>query len=333
MLWRPSREIAVTRRPAGTSLLCLIAIALVAAAAVGSAAPDREDPFEAQLQRSGSEELLGSWRRARALVREALEQTDEDPARARQLFLDSIALFDEIGAAKTSGEPHWRSARSHWLLAENLPLDAKQERIAHFTRADERAADGLAVDPRCAPCMLWRFTAMGRIRTTQSVLEGLSGVSEMAELLDEGIALEPTHRDSPNNSTLGNLHYGSAIFYRVLPDWTWLGWVLGVRGDKERALGHARQALALHPARLDYQLEVGSQLMCLGSSEREPPRIAEGARLLEALLDRTPHDLREQRQLAAAEIMLSAPEKSCGYTGDTWVEIDAREAAQVAADR
>jgi len=312
-----------------------VLLLFLAASTPGTAAAplERNDPYELELVRSGRQELVTAWHQANEMVRQAMAASDEEPERAKQLFLDSAALFDGVAqATHGSGEPYWRSSRSHWLLAENLPLEAKQERIEQFTIADERAAKGLEVDPACAPCMLWRFTSMGRLRTTQSVISGLRGASVMADLLERGIALQPKHRDSANNSTLGNLHYGSAVFYRVLPDWTWLGWVLGVRGDKERALEHARRALELHPARLDFRLEVGSQLMCIGSTRERPERVHEGAALLAALLEEPTHDLREKRQLAAAEIMLHSPEKACGYTGDTWVEIDAREAADVAGD-
>ena len=153
----------------------------------------------------------------------------------------------------------------------------------------------------------------------------------MSELLERGIALEPSHRDSDDSSTLGNLHYGSAIFYRVMPDWIWLGWMLGVRGDKERALEHARTALALHPARLDIRVEVASQLLCLGTHHGRRERLDEGVHLLEGLLNAQVRSPLDARQIAAAQIMLESPPKSCGYTGDAWVEIDAREAASVAA--
>jgi hypothetical protein len=153
----------------------------------------------------------------------------------------------------------------------------------------------------------------------------------MAELLERGIALKPVHRDGPDNSTMGNLHYGSAIFYRVLPDWLWLRWLIGIRGDKERALDHARIALALHPMRLDYRVELGSQLVCLGASKSQRDRLGEGLRLLRRLVEEAGEGLRDARQIRAAEIMLETPEKSCGYTGDSWVEIDAADVAAVSA--
>jgi hypothetical protein len=83
----------------------------------------------------------------------------------------------------------------------------------------------------------------------------------------------------------------------------------------------------MHPKRLDFRVEVGSQLLCLGSTQDRRDRLDEGVRMMRDLLDEPPADLREQRELIAAKIMIESPAKACGYTGDTWIEIDAREAA------
>ncbi len=152
----------------------------------------------------------------------------------------------------------------------------------------------------------------------------------MASLLDRAIALEPTYADHESNSTLGNLHYTSAIFYRVFPDWFWVGWVVGVKGDKDRALAHSLTALSLHPSRLDYLVEVGCQFVCLGSARQDPARLQLGMEVLRAAVMNPPKTQDEERELLAAQVILQEPAKSCGYTGDAWIEID-RAAARRAA--
>jgi tetratricopeptide (TPR) repeat protein len=272
------------------------------------------------------------WTEASLLERQAFGLLDSDPELARGRYLEAARQFEALTLATPGdGDPYWRASRCRWFAGEILPAEDKAQRLEQFTAAESLAARGIEANPECAECMLWRFIAMGRIATTRGVAQGMRTAAEMGRMLDRGIELQPSHRDGDGNSTLGNLHYSSAIFYRVLPDWFWLGWILGIRGDKERALEHAQTALAMHPGRLDYQVEVGSQLMCLGVSDGHQERLDEGARLLEELLQAQTNSLRDQRQLAAAEVMLESPPKSCGFSGDGWVEIDADDAASVSA--
>lgn len=321
--------------PSRWALALLLLLPLVAStSSAGAAALDpagaRRAWLERDLEASGRPDLAEAWVGAIRAEREANDISDEDPERAEARFLEAIRNFEAVAAERQrDGTAHWRSARAHWLLGEMYPVEEKERRLAHFTASVELASRGIELDPRCAECMLWKFTSMGRVSTTKGLLSGLLDASEMAELLEEGIALAPTHHDHANNSALGNLHYGSAVFYRVLPDWRWLGWMIGVRGDKERALAHARQAVSLHPGRLDYRVEVGSQLLCLGSKESQPQRLEEGSALLEGLLTTGTKTIRDERHLAAARVMLETPSKSCGYSGDTWIEIDASDAASV----
>jgi hypothetical protein len=155
----------------------------------------------------------------------------------------------------------------------------------------------------------------------------------MAELLDRGIALEPTYRDSDDNSTLGNLHYSSAIFYRLVPDWLWLKWVMGVRGDKQRALEHSRLALALHPRRLDYLIEVGTQLLCIGSVEDDEARLAEGLELMKTAVARRAESLDDAREIQFARIMIQQPGQACGYSGDKIMDVDEARAKAKAKEK
>lgn len=268
-----------------------------------------------------------AWRTADQLEEKGFRIQGEDATAARSLYLDCARRFGALaGDAAASAQAHWRSARCYWLAGESLDVGQVEERVEHYERARDVAARGIDLDPQCAECMLWKFSSMGRLGTTRGLWGEISSVAEMAELLDRAIALEPTSQDSEWNSTLGNLYYASAIFYRVVPDWFWMSWLMGVRGDKERALSDARTALSIHPMRLDYRIEVGSQLLCLGATKEQEKRLAEGRRILEEALSMEPANHEEAHELRAARIMLDAPERSCGYTGDTWMELDEQSA-------
>ncbi len=319
--------------PVRQRLLTAIAlVALLPAAAFADTATNARD-VENRLRAAERVELGQQWLDARRLERHGRDIEVEDPATAVELYLKAATLFSIVAEEHPElSAAYWRCARVYWGAGDALPLEEKERRIRYFERAEEWAQRGIDADPECAECMLWKFIAMGRLGTTRGAWTAIRRASEMAELLERGIELEPTHADSENNSTLGNLHYSSAIFYRVLPDWFFMRWIAGVRGDKERALEHSREALSLHPARLDFLIEVGTQLLCLGSTRDDPAQIAEGSEVMRAALLREPSTQSEEREIAAARIMLDTPRKSCGYSGDTWVEIDRETAERAAAD-
>ena len=269
------------------------------------------------------------WTEAEALERLGHQSTDPEVSWRR--YLEAAATFEVVARTPPGrSDACWRSARLFWLAGETLESERKSEKIALFERSEDMAARGLEFDPDCAECMLWKFTAMGRLATTRGIWTAMRQVSEMAKLLDRAIELEPGHRDDENNSTMGNLHYTSAIFYRVMPDWLLIKLLLGVRGDKPRALEHSREALARHPSRLDYQIELGTALMCLGSSRGDDALLAEGDEALQRAIARGARTQDEQREIIAAHIMIGEPGKACGYAGDSWIEIDRDEARQTA---
>jgi tetratricopeptide (TPR) repeat protein len=296
-------------------------IAVAAFLAVSLAAPT-----------AGADEIQDPrWEEGGRLEQEGRALERDEPRQAVEHYLEAARLFDEVAREQPLlAQAYWRSARAFWGAGETLPLEAKEERIGYFEFAELRSNRGLEVDPDCAECMLWKFASMGRLRTTRGVWAGIRGVPEMADLLDRAIELNPTYADHEHNSTLGNLHYTSAIFYRVFPDWFWIGWLLGVKGDKERALSHSLKALTLHPSRLDYLVEVGCQFVCLGSARNDPARLQLGREVLRAAVMNEPRNQDEERELMAAAVMLQSPARSCGYTGDTWIEFD-RESARRAA--
>ena len=247
-------ECAMTRV---ASLLLLLVFCLVAAP--GPAHAEFENAVAAH---PDAPALHALWLEGQA--RESDDQLGESADRWEEL---ARALPGEA-------EPRWRLARIEWRLAERLPPDQKAERLERFQAAETHARACLELAPDSAECMFWLAAALGRITTTKGVLESARLAPVIADLIARAIALHPTHRDSPNDTTLGNLYHFSASFYRIVPDWFWLSWVLGVRGDKERSVDFSRRAVAISPQRLDYQVELGAGLLCLGTRKAAPSSCA-----------------------------------------------------------
>jgi hypothetical protein len=180
----------------------------------------------------------------------------------------------------------------------------------------------MELDPKCAECMLWRYASLGRLITNRGLISGVRHAGLMQDLLDDGIELQPTHREAEWNTTLGNLYYARAIFNRMVPDWFWLKWVVGVRGNKERALADIDAAIAISTTRIDYHVEKGAVLMCLGTAKDEPERIEEGRQVLRNAFGMEQRLGSDAVDLEYARVLIAQPDKACGFSRDGFIDVE-----------
>ena len=241
-------------------------------------------------------------------------------------FLASAQQYEQIVSEVPEEEyTYWRISRNYWRYAEALPTESVEQRLVYFQRAADWADRGMAVDPDCGACMLWKFVSLGRQATTRGLLSAVSDAREMNRLLSRGIELQPLHRDNAGNSTLGNLYYAASVFYRIVPDWWWLRVFVGVRGDKAKSVRYARRAVEASPVRVDYRIELGASLICLGTVEDEHEPIAEGEQVLRAALLLPDYLSTDSVDRQHAKVLLGAPGKACGYSRDGFIDVDALE--------
>jgi hypothetical protein len=195
-------------------------------------------------------------------------------------------------------------------------------RIKYFTLADQWAGRALAIDASCGPCYLQKFLAMASLATTEGIFTAIRHAETMQHLLERGIELQPTQADNQWNSTLGNLYAAASHFYRVTPESFWLQLVVGVRGDRQRALDYARRAHAMATERIDYTVALGAALLCLGTEKAEPRLLDEGAATLRRV-PALPHLRPDQdpRYVRQADALIAHPETACNYSPDGPVDI------------
>jgi len=238
-------------------------------------------------------------------------------------FLESTAFFEWISASlpHLSG-PCWRASRNYWRFGEALPLDDLRNRQEYFELSEQWADRGLGLDPECAECILWKVAAMGRLGMTNGIVSGIRSARTVHELIETGIALDPQHRDNEFNSTLANLYYTGAVFYRLVPDWFWIKWVLGVQGDKERSHRYIRSALAISETRIDYHVELGVILLCLGHEKGRTELIEQGELVLRRVAALEPSTEWEQRDVAGARLLLDNAAQACDYSALGWIDVE-----------
>lgn len=241
----------------------------------------------------------------------------------QERLVESSLVYERIVAqVPEESYTYWRIARNYWRAGEALDLELSEERMSYFERAERWAARGIATDPDCAPCMLWKFVAMGRKATTLGLWSAARTAKEMSQLLERGIELNPTHRDEPGNSTLGNLYYSGAVFYRVVPDSWWVKLLIGVRGDLDRSLDYIRKAVELSQARVDYRVELGATLLCHGTRKHKEASIREGIAVLEQAIELEPYLSTDHLDLEHASMLIERPDRACGYSRDGFIDMD-----------
>lgn len=220
-------------------------------------------------------------------------------------------------------EAAWRAARAYWQFGEEVTPEAFEEAAEWFERADALAAKGLLADPRCGECALWKYASMGRLVEHRGSLWAARHASDLRDLLELGIAARPSHRDPDGNSTLANLYYSSAIFYRMVPEWFWLPLVVGVKGDTERALADIQLALEISGDRVDYHVEHGAVLLCRAKREHDKLAGKAGVRVLEKAIKMAPKQSSDVIDLRYAELLIQDPSGACGFTRQGFLDVEA----------
>jgi hypothetical protein len=240
----------------------------------------------------------------------------------RESFLASNQQYEPLVAAHPeSAFLAWHVARNYWREGERLPFEAKDQRRAHFAKSLEWAERSLARDPDCGECVLWAIVSRGRLATTKGVISSVPMVAPMAGLIEHGIALQPTTRDNEWNTTLGNIYYAASSFYRVAPEGVWVQWVIGARGNKDLALDYIERAVAISPMRVDYRLELGVVLSCIGVERSDAAALGRGKRELEQTRIMPHHLGTDAMDVKHAEILIAKPELACGYSRDGFIDL------------
>ena len=242
--------------------------------------------------------------------------------RAQQYRDAGLAYEAILDRDPTRHDAAWRAARSFWQSTEATPGEPPEAKEPWLVRADALAGRGLAVNPRCGECALWKYAALGRLVEHRSSMWAARHARDMRDLLEIGIKSRPTHRDPDGNSALGNLYYSSAIFYRMVPDWFWLKVIVGVRGDTDRALADIERALAISVDRIDYQIEHGAVLLCHSMREDDTQSARNGVRVLEKAVSLPPKLPSDEIDQHYARLLLDDPSGACGFTRSGFLDVE-----------
>ncbi len=239
---------------------------------------------------------------------------------------ESLKILEKLAAEyPTSTYLMWRLSRTYWVYAENLDINDKENRLKYFEIGLSWADKGIAANPNCAECYLFKFGNLGRISTTKGLMNSISKAKELSELIAKAIELEPKHRDNDYNYSLANAYYASGVFYRIIPDWFIVKWIAGVRGDKMLSLDHIKKATELSPTRIDYQVELGAIYLCLAEDKGMEEMRGPGNKALKHAIDMKQVMPTDPLDKDYARGFLEDPSGACGFSRDGIVKLDKDE--------
>ena len=244
---------------------------------------------------------------------------DGDAGRARVLWDDSQRLEnadDFLGAAELReqvaelrpDDPHvrWRIARD--LLHGVKTIPRSDARVDAFRSARDWARAGSELDASCGECCLYEFAAVAQLATEEGLARSVGHVREAGLLLERCLETPPTWSEPRWGAERGQLYYGAAAFFRMLPEGSWARWVLGMRGDPERAVDLARRATLVSPDQPSYHVELGAALLCHAARSGDRMAGAEGRRVLMSI--EAAQSGSEALRLRAAGL-LAEPDHAC----------------------
>ncbi len=258
------------------------------------------------------------------MINEAERLWEADEYIASNQVLDKvIKMYPERADA------YWRKARNNYDLLENTPREEKPDKDSLVERYREVESLGkrcAELEPQNGSCYLWVAIGMGRRGTTQGVLNSLGEIDDLEKTFLKAIELKPPYRANRGRAnSLGDAYNALGQFYRVVPDWRFLQWIFGTRGDINKSVELQRKAVELEPERMEYVKELGVSLICRGNKTGSEADVSEGKKYLrkiEGLPVIKPSDIIDRKH---AKELLARPQLACGYSRDEQQEVS-REA-------
>lgn len=241
-------------------------------------------------------------------------------------YVESNRALDEAaGLCPERAEIYWRKGRNNYDILEHIPREQRSDKdalIEKYREIENLGKKCVELDPGEGSCYLWHAIGMGRRGTTQGILNSLSEIDDMEGLMLKAITLKPAYRaeDGTSNAMADACHV-LGQFYRVVPDWKFLEWVFGARGDIDKSVKLQRMAMELEPERIEYTKELGVSLMCRGTKTGNQEDIEDGKRHLEKIKDLPvikPSDLIDKEHVKE---LLANPGMACGYSRDEQQEV------------
>jgi tetratricopeptide (TPR) repeat protein len=257
---------------------------------------------------------------------------------SRHLDLEQLYHDDkpDEGVKKTRArlKAHPEDAELYVLLARFLyEVGERHKRDAAFDKEAlylemiellDKARELRPGDPRIG----WGLgVAKARLSTTRGVLASLRSAKEIETLWLTAARAGTKYRSLGGEEELPcDAYLTLGIFYRLVPDWFFIRWIAGTRGDIKKSLRWLEKADRCSPGKIRVLKELAVGQLCYADRRDDAVQAQKGQATLRRLLKMKAPQETDRIDQAHARWLLNHPNEACSYSRDGQQDLDKAKA-------
>jgi hypothetical protein len=179
----------------------------------------------------------------------------------------------ELMESLAKREPNWIDG--YWIASDaffqygNSFQDKKDFPIARaaFIKGKTLAESCLKIRSDNPLCKFYLGVHLGKIASIDGIFSSLKNAKLVERLWTETVESSYQHKFGPNTSLQGAARYALGLFYRLVPDFTLLKWIFGVKGDLSKSVAYHKEALEIDAPNVCSRTMLAVAYICEGKSD------------------------------------------------------------------
>jgi len=242
-----------------------------------------------------------------AIIKQARALSDAEK------YEESNKVLLDLQKRDPRADTYWRIAENYYNIAERMPKEKKDDKLALYAKTEEWARQGMAKDPSLAENTFWTAVGISQQAVVKGIAKSLSLAEDIEKMYKKTLGLKSVY-SSDEDSTISNAHFALCVFYRKVPDYRLMEWIFGARGDLDKSVTECAAAVKMFPTNHEYTKELGMSYICRGNRRDRPEDVGEGKKWLKKVGDIPPLDQLDRIDQRDSRMVLDDPSLACGYS-------------------
>ncbi len=247
----------------------------------------------------------------------------------REKYMESNEVLKQV-MEKNPDHPdvYWKIAMNYYDAGERIDIERnKEKKLEMYEKCEKWAKKGYEKAPDLADNSFWMAVGISQQIQTKGIAKSLIADRSVAEKIEtyyiKAAKADEFHYKDEQANTISSAHYALGIFYRKMPDFPGVGFLLGVSGDMDKSVEHHKKALEIFPENIEYNKEMGVSLLCRGQKEDNPQDIEKAEKYLNKVLDLPAENKLDRIDQKDARRLLNDHSLACGYSRVQQEEVSA----------